>query len=657
MRFDPSTGKAASAKPDNAASGLFGPAVRLMRNIQFPAKAFLISAAFAVPLLLLLFSFWHSKRELIASTQLEIDGVHYIQGLLKVTRPARVLRGAAVAESVKPGTAAAAARTALSAAIAEFDKIDAELGPRLGTAEAVKAAKAAFAGLPDSSDTLFKAYSVHVKHVATWYHVMDVAIDGSGLSLDPDADSYYTLQAGLVSMPRMLRNLGKMSSLSAAASVAAQGAAVAAAEIARSDALAEAETKNFVASIRKVVAARPDLAERLALGDLVKKIVALRDAATDSPGEGGEAQATKLLASADEVRNAMVSYQDTLEATLLEMLQARVVDLQRSLWVAASGVFIGMLAAGYLFYGFALSMTSALRAVSKRVGEVAEGDLSGEFTVRGKDELAGILVRTGEMRSSLKHTITEVRATSDQVASLSSELKQGTQDLADRTESAASQLQKTASSMEEMQATVSNTAHSTQEAAKLAQRNATVAQHGGRVIGDVVKTMQGIQDSSKTINEIVGLIDSIAFQTNILALNAAVEAARAGEQGKGFAVVASEVRSLAQRSAAAAKEIKNLIDRSVQQSEQGVKVVGDAGRTMQEIVDAAARMNELLSDISTATNEQSQGIALVNAAISELDKMTQQNTALVEETLASSTFLQTMADSMATEVKRFKLGE
>jgi len=237
----------------------------------------------------------------------------------------------------------------------------------------------------------------------------------------------------------------------------------------------------------------------------------------------------------------------------------------------------------------------------------------------------------------------------------SSEIASASMDLSARTEQAAANLEKSASSMEEISSTVQHTADNVRQAAALASSNSDAAARGGAVIAEVVSTMEGINASSKMIGDIIGTIDGIAFQTNILALNAAVEAARAGEQGRGFAVVASEVRSLAQRSAQAAREIKSLITQSMERADAGSSVVRSAGQTMKSLVDGAVRMNGLLSEISTAAAEQSHGVVQIGAAVNELDRMTQQNAALVEQTAAAAAALKDQAVGLAGEVDKFKL--
>jgi methyl-accepting chemotaxis protein len=261
----------------------------------------------------------------------------------------------------------------------------------------------------------------------------------------------------------------------------------------------------------------------------------------------------------------------------------------------------------------------------------------------------------GAMNASLHQMVTQVRQSADSIQTASSEVATGNQDLSSRTEQTASNLQQTASSMEQLTGTVKQSADSARQANQLATSAAEVAARGGVAVGQVVTTMEDINASSKKISDIIGVIDGIAFQTNILALNAAVEAARAGEQGRGFAVVASEVRSLASRSAAAAKEIKGLIGASVEKVEGGTRLVTDAGKTMDEIVSSVKRVSDIIGEITSASGEQSQGISEINGAVAQLDQMTQQNAALVEESTAAAESLKEQAMRLAEVVGTFKL--
>jgi len=285
---------------------------------------------------------------------------------------------------------------------------------------------------------------------------------------------------------------------------------------------------------------------------------------------------------------------------------------------------------------------------------IADGDLTRPIAVAPGDHTS-LMSRLATMQHSLQQVVSNVRHNSESVATASAQIAQGNQDLSSRTEEQASALQQTAATMEQLGTTVRSNADSAQLADRLAQEAARVAGQGGEVVGRVVATMQGISDSSRKIGDIIGVIDGIAFQTNILALNAAVEAARAGEQGRGFAVVASEVRALAQRSAEAAKEVKSLIGHSVDQVEQGASLVDQAGKTMGEIVGSIRRVSDIVAEISSATAEQSSGIQQVGDAVGQMDQVTQQNAALVEESAAAAESLKGQAQQLVEVVSVFKV--
>ena len=322
--------------------------------------------------------------------------------------------------------------------------------------------------------------------------------------------------------------------------------------------------------------------------------------------------------------------------------------------IIASGLTLAALVA-YIFASSMMLVRSIVGDFTRHAREMAAGNLSTDIRISGTTESTGALRALKTLQEEFRKTIGAIRAGTHEVSTASSEIATGNQDLSQRTEQTASNLQQTASSLSQLTGNVRQSADAAAQANQLASSATQVARRGGAVVSQVVSTMEEINSSSKKIADIIGVIDGIAFQTNILALNAAVEAARAGEQGRGFAVVAGEVRSLAQRSAEAAKEIKSLIGTSVDKVETGSKLVQDAGSTMDEIVASVQRVTDIIGEISAAALEQSQGISQVNEAVTRLDQMTQQNAALVEESAAAAESLKDQAHRMTTLVSGYRV--
>ena len=326
---------------------------------------------------------------------------------------------------------------------------------------------------------------------------------------------------------------------------------------------------------------------------------------------------------------------------------SRLLMIALGIAAAAAGVWLSL----WITASITRPLNEAV-AVAKRV---ADGDLTTRIEAKTKDETGQLLQALKDMNDSLGRTVSQVRVATDSIATASGEIASGNADLSSRTESQASSLEETASSMEELTSTVKQNADNARQANQLVVSASDVAVKGGQVVGQVVETMSSINESSRKIVDIISVIDGIAFQTNILALNAAVEAARAGEQGRGFAVVATEVRNLAQRSASAAKEIKSLISDSVEKVDAGTRLVDEAGKTMNEIVTSVKHVADIMGEITAASQEQSAGIEQVNLAITQMDEITQQNAALVEEAAAAAQAMQDQARSLSHAVSVFKL--
>ncbi|MDB5893107.1 MAG: methyl-accepting chemotaxis protein [Rhodoferax sp.] len=403
-----------------------------------------------------------------------------------------------------------------------------------------------------------------------------------------------------------------------------------------------------------------DIAQMDKIAASRKTMIDLRGKARQMKADGQAAEATALVAG--QYNPAVSSYLGNLQTFVKmqeqaatdaenESIAARAVTRQASIGAVVLIVLALLGGAWWLIRSIQLPLGEANRVAAR----IAEGDLSHTVVTARQDEFGDLLRSLMHMSQSLGRMVLQVRQSTDSIATASAEIASGNNDLSARTEQTASNLQQTAASMEQLTSTVRQSADSASQASGLAAQASSVAEKGGEVVRQVVDTMQDINQSSQKIADIIGVIDGIAFQTNILALNAAVEAARAGEQGRGFAVVASEVRSLAQRSAQAAKEIKGLIGDSVDKVASGARLVSEAGTTMGDIVQSVRRVSDIIGEITAAANEQSTGIGEVNQAVSNLDQMTQQNSALVEESAAAAQSLREQADQLAQAVAVFKV--
>ncbi len=423
-------------------------------------------------------------------------------------------------------------------------------------------------------------------------------------------------------------------------------------------------TSKVISATQKELEAMLETPEEAALSADIKQrrtdYINLRNSIIKLKAEGKQAEAGQITDS--RLVPMLSGYDASIQAMLthqqreIDRTAAGIDTLYRSGRIGLISLTIAALAlGGALAWWLTRGITRPLGRALGVAQAVAAGDLTQEADVDSTDEVGQLLQALNEMNRNLAKIVGEVRHGTDTMATASSQIASGNQDLSSRTEQQASSLEETAASMEELTSTVKQNADNARQANQLAASASEVAVRGGTAVSQVVDTMGSINASSRKIVDIISVIDGIAFQTNILALNAAVEAARAGEQGRGFAVVASEVRSLAQRSAAAAKEIKVLIDDSVGKVGAGSQQVAEAGRTMEEIVASVRRVTDIMGEIASASQEQTSGIEQINQAITQMDQVTQQNAALVEEAAAAAASLQDQAGSLSQSVSVFRL--
>jgi methyl-accepting chemotaxis protein len=640
--------------------GWLAPGIRLFRNLSFPAKSAWVVAAMLAPVLLLLAQQYKAATDNVATTNLERQGLIYVNGVTDLMRDLTSFRSAAMFKEADLNQKQAA----VSAAFEKVQQLEKEYGATFGNET-----KENFASLSKTVTAVLQnparedpdeTYAAHIAASDNALKVLGDISDGSQLSLDPELDTYHLMMITVIVGPQYGEYLSRLRDLAALSLNEGAGQPVPPGRLRamdRSIVNIDYVDPIYENSYGKGIEAFPEVSSHMDMKGVDSSREAFigaieKQVMVDVP-TGAVAPFLALANAAVDkqlVLNQQVGYR------LDDQLAARNERLSREMWTNFAFAAIFLLIAFYLLLCFYWVTKGGLELISSHLQELAEGDLRRRpADPLGKDEPAMLILDVHKVYDALHSLIRSVRHGAHELANTSSEVSRASLDLSHRTEDAASNLGLQASAVQHINDQINQSAQRTQEAAVMAGGNAVVAEQGGKIIGDVVETMQAIRVSSSKISEIIGTIDGIAFQTNILALNAAVEAARAGETGRGFAVVATEVRSLAGRSATAAREIKRLISDSEQKVITGTKVVEDAGRNISEIVANAKQINLYLDDIAHATRGQATEVAQVVSAIGQLDTNTQQNAALVEETSASAEALSEQASRLTEEIGRFQV--
>lgn len=634
----------------------------LMSRLRFPAKMLLISLAFLVPLCILGWSYYASYAEKRDFTLREINGLLLLPDtsrahaeLVTARNAARAVLGGYDASEVLRRSRAGA-----DTALAELDAALNRYPQPQALKEALTSVRSAWAAATTSPGALDVTgqSTVYAPVTRATVGLFGKIADDSGLVLDPDVDALYLALALVQTYPAMVENLGQIRAWSTY--VAAQGGRLSAEDLGKIklrvavwDADLRSQLQAYAQFAGKAMDHNADLRARLDT-PLLQQLELYRAQAYGWVMEGGAPGADEVWRTGTLAFGKLAALDALMVPVLQGLFEARLSVLRTSLTFvsAASAVALGL--ATYLFVCFYLVTGGSFHLISSHLREMAQGDLRSRPAMpRGTDESAQVLTDMAATYGALHALIRKVRHSVRDLHGASNEIAAASHDLEGRTEAAAVALEEQASAMEQIGANVGETAKLARMASAFASDNADVAEKGGQVFDEVTSRMRSIHESSHRIADIIGTIDGIAFQTNILALNAAVEAARAGETGRGFAVVANEVRGLAGRSAAAAREIKSLIAKSVEQVEGGSRIVETAGKTMGEVVANARQINQYLSDIALASGEQSIGVTEVGKSIQELDKATQQNGALAEQTSSAANTLRRQADDLQAEIANF----
>ena len=601
----------------------------------------------------------------LASTRQEVAGLQPSAALLKLIRLTQQHRG--LTATVLGGKAEAEGQRAerqreVDQALGEFAALAAGIeDPKFaeGWQQVQQQWKTLSAQVAQRQMAAPASFAGHSALVELQLDLHGRIVSHYGLNLDPEPVSYHLVIATMTQLPQLAEQLGKLRG--SGAGILARGQATVAdrAMLGGLSESARGEMHRLLTTLERALEHDPALRERMA-GPIEQARAGVERTREMLRTDLIEAEALTLpsaeyFQATTKAIDQVFAVHGLASEALAGALQVRTARLQRTEWlvIGLSVLMVGL--CGLLARSIVRSILQATDDARRMAERIAAGDLSPEPLRAGEDELGRMVQAMEAMRLSLTEVVGTVRENAVSVAAASAQIAQGNIDLSSRTEQQAAALQQTAATMDQLGSTVSHNADHAREADGLAREASTLASRGGEMVSQVVGTMGGISAASRKIGDIIGVIDSLAFQTNILALNAAVAAARAGEQGRGFAVVATEVRNLAQRSAEAAREIKALISTSVERVEQGVSLVDQTGRSVGEVVESIRRVSDIVAQISAASAEQSTGVAQVGQAVTQMDCATQQNAALVEQSAAAAGTLKSQAEQLVDAVARFRI--
>ena len=639
--------------------GVWAPGVRLFRSIDFKTKALTISLIFSIPLAWVSWQYFGDKASTIEFSSKERIGVTYAQQVMPLMSALQKQRAQAIGEAINhtPSGSTSEAQKAVDEQLAQLEGSQKAMGADLGTDKPYQAFVDAHHKLATSTagfDTVLASHSDQIDKLIT---LLSASTDGSNLTLDPDIDTYYLMDATMFRLPLVIEYVSQLGELGAGMLKTSPANPAQVRKATELVVLANGQIQAIRDGLDKVYAYNADTKTKVDAEDALRQanvfVKNAEDALLKPAGPQGVADAH--VTQARQAAQALLQLDSRATKVMDDLISVRVQGMTSARTITMFVMLFSVLSAAYLFLSFKKVLDGGLREISFHLDAMRDGNLTTQPKAWGGDEVAKLIKSMVQMQGSLAEIVKEVRESSDSLLTGASEISAGSMDLSARTEANAASLEETAASMDNISHSAHVSADNSRSAATIAHNNADAAGLGKGVIQKVIASMSTVKASSGKIGDIIGVIDGIAFQTNILALNAAVEAARAGEQGKGFAVVASEVRALALRSATAAREIKALITESMDRVDDSTNVIQIAGKTMEDLVSNADHIHKLLQEISGSSAEQSTGISEVGIALQTLDQSTQQNAALVEETAAAASSMKDLAQQLADRVSMFKV--